>query len=263
MERSLFLFTVFALFGCQHSGPISTERSQTTESRLYQDTSSFEFNGFKSSAWVSDKFTGTHSRQIKDDVLTFTTTQSAAEGGLDVGLSVPDLQPMTVDRIPDGASICSAYDISLSGTGRWWAGPKISVNWQGDESAKQNGDDWYETYIVEIASSSPETLHGIFTGDYFKADILPDITLNGATYRNYRIRFHDWWQFWSIRQTYREVGTVPLKPILNLWSEHGLPTDRRFDGVKANVETYGNVSGSGRLAVQAAADPTKILDCAF
>jgi len=249
MSRLFSLCLFLSLAGCQSA------------SGIYEHTSSFEFNGRKSHAWVSDKFNGTHSRQIQNDILIFKMQQSAVEGGLDVGLSTGELRPMPVSRVPQGASICSTYDIDLSGKGRWWAGPKISVNWQGEESAKQNGDDWYENYIIEIASTTPEELHNILTDDYFRAEVLPDIVLAGGTYRSYKIRFHDWWQFWSVRQDYRKTGTVPLKPILSLWAEHGLPKDRQFDGVKANIETYGQLNGAGRLAVQDTTGPAEFLDC--
>ena len=263
MNRLLYVITTLSLIGCQSVSEETTVTLRDTESPIYQDTSTFIFDGRKSPAWVSDGFFGEHSRQISDRVLTFTVEQSAKEGGLDVGLSEEGTYVGPVSALADGTSICSSYDIDLAGAGRWWAGPKISVNWQGDESAKQNGDDWYENYIIEISSSSPEELHDIFTGDYFKAEILPDTAIAGSTYRNYKIRFHDWWQFWSVRQEYRETGVVPLKPILNLWSEHGLPTDRRYDGVKANIETYGQISGGGRLAVDVTTDPAKSLDCAL
>ena len=239
----------------------STDTGSANESLIYDNTSSFVFEGRKSSAWMSDKFSGSHSRQISDDVLTFKVEQFSQEGGLDVGLSLSASESMLVERVADGTSICSSYDIDLSGKGRWWAGPKISVNWQGDESAKENGDDWYENYIIETASTSPEELHDILTDDYFSPKILPDIVISGATYRTYKIRFHDWWQFWSVRQDFRETGVVQIKPILYLWAEHGLPTDRQFDGVKANVETYGKISGSGRLAINVSTDPNKPLDC--
>jgi len=140
---------------------------------------------------------------------------------------------VTVSTAKSGLSICSAYDIDLSGAGRWWAGPKISVNWQGDEAAKHNGDDWYENYIVEIASSTPAELHDIFMGDYFKAEELPSTVIAGSQYRHYKIRFHSWWQFWSVRQSYRASGRLPIEPIIDVWLDHGLPSDRIFDGVKA------------------------------
>ena len=134
------------------------------------------------------------------------------------------------------------------------------VNWQGEESAKQNGDDWYENYVVEIASSSPQELHTLFTGDYFKAEELPPLTLAGSTYRNYKIRFHDWWQFWSVRQDYRATGILPIEPIVDVWIAHGLPTDRLFDGVKANIERYGPIEGEGAVRFSAADDPQH-MDC--
>ncbi len=231
-------------------------------SEIYaNDTNAFTFRGYKSHAWVSDKFSGSHSRQIDGDVSSFSVEQIHEQGGLDVGFSKLGIKPSAAVNVPDGAKICSSYDISLSGEGRWWAGPKISVNWQGEESAKQNGDDWYENYIVEIASTSPSELHDILTDDYFSPEILPDTVWAGATYRNYKIRFHDWWQFWSVRQDYRETGTVPVKPILEFWTEHGMPETRIFDGVKANIETYGALTGSGRLAVDVTTKAEASLKC--
>ena len=221
--------------------------TQTSQSPINTTTDHFKFGDYSSSAWVSDKFDGQHTRQFKDKALHFTVTQTHPEGGLDVGLSLTDNIPAPVSDAKKDLKVCSTYNIDLAGEGRWWAGPKISVNWQGDEAAKQNGDDWYENYIVEIASSSPDELHAIFTDDYFKAEELPTTTLAGSQYRHYKIRFHSWWQFWSVRQDYRETGALSIEPILDVWLEHGLPSNRTLDGVKANVETYGDVTGRGVL----------------
>lgn len=232
-----------------------------TSSAIYTDTERLNFNGYKSSAWVSDKFTGEHSRQIRGDTLYYTMTQSAKEGGLDVGLSQKSLMAKPVPAAIKNLSVCSSYTTNLSGEGRWWAGPKISVNWQGIEEENGNGDDWYENYIVEIASSTPDELHDIFTGDYFKAEELPSTRVAGSTYRHYKIRFHSWWQFWSVRQDYRESGTLPIAPIVEVWIDNGLPTHRLFDGVKANIETYGALTGTGQMRVDITADPSKTLVC--
>ncbi|MHA7901392.1 MAG: hypothetical protein ACX94B_16135 [Henriciella sp.] len=214
-------------------------------SDVNQTTEHFEFGTLSSSAWVSDTFNGAKARQFRDQTLFFSVAQDAPEGGLDVGLTDLEDTPRSVAEAKSGLAVCTSYGTELNGDGRWWAGPKISVNWQGDEAAKQNGDDWYENYVVEIASSTPQELHEIFTGDYFQAEVLPDLTLDGSTYRNYKIRFHSWWQFWSVRQDYRAKGTLALEPILDTWIAHGLPQDRVFDGVKANIETYGPISGYG------------------
>ncbi len=259
MTRLHFLILPFFLWGCT-SLP---DQNASISSAIYEDIRAFEFRGFKSHAWASDHFTGQHSRQVVNEILTFSVEQSHAQGGLDVGLSELSIPTSRAADVSDMAKICSSYDIALSGEGRWWAGPKISVNWQGEESAKQNGDDWYENYIVEIASTSPSELHDILTDDYFSPEILPDTIWAGATYRNYKIRFHDWWQFWSVRQDYRETGTVPIKPILEFWTEHGLPEARQFDGVKANIETYGPLKGTGQLAVDVTTTARSNLDCAI
>lgn len=220
----------------------------------------FEFAERSSSAWVSESFEGTKSRQFHGDTLHFEVEQFALDGGLDVGVSHTDETPKPVSVAITDLHVWSSYAVDLEGPGRWWAGPKISVNWQGDEAAKQNGDDWYENYIVEIASTTPDELHELFMGDYFKGEELPSIEVSGSTYRNYKIRFHSWWQFWSVRQDYRSMGLLSIEPIVDTWIAHGLPEERMFDGVKANLETYGPIEGHGTLQISStAATPDK--DC--
>lgn len=244
-----------ALTSCQ-SAPI-----EAPVSPINTTTDHFEFGEFTSSVWVSETFSGTHTRQFRGQALHFGVDQTATEGGLDVGLLRIDHDPEPVISAKQDLTVCSTYDVDLSGEGRWWAGPKISVNWQGDEAAKQNGDDWYENYIIEIASSSPDALHDIFTGDYFKGEELPSTALAGSTYRHYKIRFHSWWQFWSIRQDYRRSGSLPIEPIVDVWIANGLPTERVFDGVKANIETYGPISGGGHMRMDISNDPAQQLTC--
>ena len=254
----------FTLAGCvtHPSEPPDTiaEQDGSNVSELIIGVQHFEFGNRSSSAWISDSFDGSKTRQFVGQTLHFAVEQQAQDGGLDVGVSHFDFVPVSVSTAKSNLHVCSSYSADLIGSGRWWAGPKISVNWQGEESAKQNGDDWYENYIVEIASSSPQDLHDLFTGDYFKAEELASITVAGSTYRNYKIRFHDWWQFWSVRQDYRETGILPIEPIVDTWIANGLPAERQFDGIKANLETYGPIKGAGWLRVSASSDP-KGLNC--
>lgn len=223
-----------------------------SSSKMVRSTEHFVAGDRSSSAWISEKFEGEKIRQFRGGKLFFGVEQLAPEGGLDVGVSLAGEQAKPVSLAKSNLHFCSTYFTDLSGAGRWWAGPKVSVNWQGDESANQNGDDWYENYIVEAASSTPQDLDDIFTGDYFKAEELPRLTLAGSEYRNYKIRFHDWWQFWSVRQDYRASGTLPLEPIIDLWIDHGLPEIRLLDGVKANIETYGPIKGYGWMQMDQA-----------
>lgn len=247
--------------GAQSLGVTSQSLESKAVSKVFETTETFIFEGFSAPAWTSETFNGRHARRIVDGVLEFEMSQSHPEGGLDVGLSQTDFLARPVAQISKDTEFCSSYDIALTGTGRWWAGPKISVNWQGDEAAKQNGNDWYENYIVEIASSSPTDLHNIFTGDYFKGELIDETMIAGASYKHYKIRFHNWWQFWSIRQSYRETGQVPIKTILDIWSENGLPEFRQFDGVKANIETYGPLIGKGRLKSLVSEQADTLLNC--
>jgi len=240
---------------------LPTPNQDVQTSSVNFNTNHFEFGNHSSSAWVSDKFAGLHIRQFQDDALHFGVEQTHNEGGLDVGLSLKNSVPEPVSKAKQNLTVCSTYITDLSGNGRWWAGPKISVNWQGDEAAKQNGDAWYENYIVEIASSTPNELHDIYMGDYFKGEELPSTILAGSTYRHYKIRFHSWWQFWSIRQDYRVSGTLPIEPIVDVWIENGLPTDRTFDGIKANIETYGEIRGHGHMRMNTTHDLSIPLEC--
>jgi hypothetical protein len=261
LMRIFSTLAVASLASCATTPLTASETAPVNFSAPNETTDHFIFGDYTSSAWISDSFNGEKTRQFKGKSLHYTVTQTASEGGIDIGLSRVDFEPVPVAQAKSNLHVCSAYITDLSGKGRWWAGPKISVNWQGDEAAKQNGDDWYENYIVEIASSTPDELHDIFTGDYFKAEELPSTRLAGADYRHYKIRFHSWWQFWSVRQDYRESGILPVEPILDVWIEHGLPSERIFDGVKANIETYGNINGTGTLRMDSSQKGADILDC--
>lgn len=259
---SFGIAAALTLAGCASSSVAPAASHAESMSAPTSGLEHFEHGARSSSAWISNSFDGSKRRQFIGETLVFEVEQTAAEGGLDVGVSHVDFELAPVSTAKSDLHVCSSYATELEGPGRWWAGPKISVNWQGEESAKQNGDDWYENYIVEIASSSPQELHDLFTGDYFKAEELPPLDLAGATYRNYKIRFHDWWQFWSVRQDYRATGVLAIEPIVDTWIAHGLPTDRQFDGVKANIETYGPIKGQGRLKISASDDPAT-LTCAL
>ncbi len=268
IKTSVLSITTIGVIGCHSVTRVETAqtlipkaKAGVASSTFNSSTDHFQFGDYSSSAWVSDSFTGEHIRQFQGKTLHFGVSQTAPDGGLDVGLSRADDVTSNVSEAKQDLEICSTYTTNLTGNGRWWAGPKVSVNWQGDEAAKQNGDDWYENYIVEIASSTPEELHDIYTGDYFKGEVLPRTRLAGSEYRHYKIRFHSWWQFWSVRQDYRISGALPLEPILDVWIAHGLPENRSFDGVKANIETYGQVSGTGKLRMDTTNDSTKPLAC--
>ena len=263
MKGYFILLTALFLFGCQNTMEIVEDPLDLTASSIFTDVQTFEFGDLGSSAWTSDSFSGSHKRQISNGVLQFQITQGHDEGGIDIGLHDTNSPARAVSEMSGSTAFCSSYDIDLRGEGRWWAGPKISVNWQGDESAKQNGDDWYENYIVEIASSTPDELDTIFTGDYFKAEVLPETIIEGARYKHYKIRFHDWWQFWSVRQDYRETGTVPITLILEVWKANGLPENRLLDGIKANIETYGDITGTGKMKIAVTSDSGPPLDCSL
>ena len=255
-QHSILCLASIALIGCAaHHSDLKPM------SHIMSDTQTVNFQDYNTSAWVSEKFDGAFSRQFKGKTLYYNIAQSAPEGGVDIGLSQRDVKLGPVAEVVDGLVICSSYKTKLSGEGRWWAGPKISVNWAAMEEGTPSQGDWYENYIVEIASSTPNELHDIFTGDYFKGEDLGMTKLAGASYRHYKIRYQTWWQYWSVRQDYRESGVLPLEPIIDVWVQNGLPTNLRFDGVKANIETYGEISGTGETRVDIGKSTRQDLVC--
>ena len=209
--------------------------STTTESVI-------ESGGYQGSLWLSQDFEGAQTRTMEGNSLTVEMAQTAERGGLDagVGLYTGPPKPRFGELHPDSRA-CFDYDVALSGEGRWWAGPKISVNWQ-DSDNPDGTSGWYENYVIETASTSPEEIaKGLL--DWGQGVFIGETVHDGGTYRHYRAKHQDWVQYWAIRQGYRNSGSTSLGPIWAKWREDGLPEDLPFDGVKLNIETYGPVKG--------------------
>ncbi|MCQ8183794.1 hypothetical protein [Parvularcula maris] len=212
--------------------------------------------------WLSEDFEGSHERSLSGGTLLLTMMQTAEEGGLDTAIARDDVPLVPVVEVADALSVCFSYDVQLEGEGRWWAGPKISVGWNTEAGEETAG--WYETYVVETAAIPPDMLEGQLTS-FFGAQFIGTTRHDGGVYRHFTFPFSEWQQFWAIRQDYRVQGETTLGPILNLWQDNGLPSEKRFDGVKVNIETYGPVTGTvlieGRIPPSYAAPPE--LECAF
>ncbi|MEL6686304.1 MAG: hypothetical protein AAFP97_01635 [Pseudomonadota bacterium] len=198
-----------------------------------------------SPVWVNEIFSGTHNRALIGNTLIFSVDQTEEGGGWDTAVGLARDHQYTVSELPSDAAICFNFDLNLTTgqSGSWWVGPKISVNWAAMTDAPSSGD-WYENYIVEMASQSPSELEANLF-EYFDPVFLGETEINGATYRHIKLRYQQWWQYWSIRQDYRESGVLDIWPILDAWT--GIPRDLLFDGVKANIETHGPVSGNGSI----------------
>lgn len=220
--------------------PISTANAEARD-----DTRHLKSGEYMSSAWVNDAFTGTHYRDLSENRLNFSVKQTVAGGGWDASVSRADNPSKPVSDVARDAIICFAYDLNLDATegGKWWVGPKISVNWAAMTDTPSSGE-WYENYVVEAANQTPSEFEDDLIA-YFDTESLGESQMNGATYRHILVRYEQWWQYWSIRQDYRVNGQLALGPILDAWI--GLPQDLNFDGVKANIETHGIVRGNGTV----------------
>lgn len=222
-----------------------------------EETQVLRSGNYVSSAWVSESFDGVHTRDLQANRLFFTIDNGSDQGGWDGSVSLPEdrqgpdsVEGVSVEEVGDGAVACTAYHLDVQtpegASSSWWAGPKISVNWQSMEDPAQPGD-WYENYIIETGSKSPEAWERDMRS-WIEVDLFAETQIAGSAYKHYKVRFKDWWQFWSVRQDQRDAGSVPIKPILEVWQTNGLPGEFRVDGVKANVETHGPLSVTGQMA---------------
>ena len=201
---------------------------------------------WQATLWLSDTFDGTQSRDLDGNVLRVAMTQFAQGGGLDTSVGRPELEvgkPRVAD-VRDDAKACFDFDVALDlvDEGRWWAGPKISVNWQ-DDGDRNGMSGWYENYIIETASIPPGEL-AVGLLDWGQGVYIGDTVHDGGTYRHYRAKHQSWTQYWAIRQSYRDAGTTSLGPIVAKWEADGLPEELPVDGIKINIETYGPQRGS-------------------
>ncbi|MFC4699725.1 hypothetical protein ACFO4O_06100 [Glaciecola siphonariae] len=195
-------------------------------------------NHYTSPAWKSDEFVGQANRVLDNNKLVININHSA--GGYDAGLTHE--YPVT---LVDDVSAKFAVDGSFTSRGEtskghWWYGPKASVNWP--HEGKWELDQWYENYVVDIASKNPDEMHTWLMHDWDpnnpQNEYLGTTRHNGSVYKHYKFYFNSWVQFWAVRQNYRNEGRTNMAPILQKWREHGLP-NKRIDDVKFNVETHG------------------------
>lgn len=147
-----------------------------------------------------------------------------------------------VDNVKKDYWVGAKYNAWGSGSGYWYMGPKVSVNWQGGNNDGASG--WWENYIVEYSKQKPWELHSWLT-DKNKAGgrYLGEDWFSGIHYKFYLRPFAGWNQLWAVRQYdpnnyYPGSNKVwtPVKKILEAWRYHGLP-NKRVDSIRMNVET--------------------------
>lgn len=200
---------------------------------------------YSSPLWLSDAFDGEHERRFEGEELVLTMTQRAETGGLDTALATAEGELPAVADVSDDLVVCFAFEVDLEGEGHWWAEPKISVNWNRDAETETTG--WHETYVVEVADDAPDVIEARMK-DYWDVTFLGETVQDGSVYRHFTFPFEDWDQYWAIRQDYRTEGATSIGPILAIWQEGGLSSTEPMDGVKINIETYGPMAGTVRIA---------------
>lgn len=230
MRTLISLSAGLLLAACQIPwGPVVAEN----ELRLIKDGEN------TSSIWLSDAFEGQHRRQLSGNSLEVTMVQRTRSGGFDTSVG-RTVKTLPLAEVSEELQVCFAYEVRLEGEGRWWAGPKISVGW--NDEAEEETSGWYETYVVETAAIGPDILESQLK-EYFDARFLGETQNDGGVYRHFHLKFHEWDQYWAVRQDYRSEGVTSVGKILAFWQLDGLPSEKRFDGVKINIETYGPVEG--------------------
>ena len=131
--------------------------------------------------------------------------------------------------------VSAIYDVTVtSGTGKWWVGPKINVNFDGWPT------DWYENYIVENSNETPGQWDSVLLG--LGGTYLGQTYNNGANYKHYYVPWVTWHQLWAVRQSYRSGGAVDVKRIMRFWQTNGahqMPNHYDVNEIRINVEVSG------------------------
>ena len=200
---------------------------------------------FTSGSWISKKFQGEHCRELSATGTTLTTQLQVEEGGFDTGIwhsttdnRIDDLHPETTISAQTEIDLFDVEDKS------WWmVGPKVSAMICQNCSLEDNLSTWYENYIIENASQSPDQRHEKCLNSPEKCQYIGQTAQNGSTYKHYLWKHNTWKQFYAVRQDYRTGGEVNIAPIMKYWRNNGHP-NHYLNGIKYNFESGNAVSGT-------------------
>jgi Ca2+-binding RTX toxin-like protein len=184
-----------------------------------------------SPVWT-EGFVGSFLRDFSGSGLTVTV--NSTEGGFDTAFGTNYNDTSLVDDMHPDYFIRADFDVSGTGDGYWFVGPKIGVGW----SDGPDNSGWFENYVVVNSSISPAEFHqrNLDQG----ATYLGETQQGCDVYRHYVLPFGEWTQFWAVKQSYDDGGVVMMKPILDLWRENGLP-NKMIDSLRLNIETGGEI----------------------
>ena len=99
---------------------------------------------YSSSAWQSDQFDGTKYRDLNNNRVIINVSHNS--GGFDASFG-GNFSIDQVDSVSSDFAVDGSISVSGSGSGDWWYGPKISVNWIPGNPNGLAG--WYENYIID------------------------------------------------------------------------------------------------------------------
>lgn len=139
-----------------------------------------------------------------------------------------------INSIHPKYAVDADYSVAVtSGTGKWWVGPKLNVNFDGWPN------DWYENYVIENSNETPGQWDSVLLG--LGGSYLGQTAHNGSIYKHYHVPWVTWHQMWAVRQTYRTGGRVSIKRILRFWRKNGVHNMPNYDinEIRINFEVSG------------------------
>ena len=189
------------------------------------------YGNYSSPVWTSGAFDGGMYRNFWGGYLYASVWHN--NGGWDTAIQ-GNYSINRVDNVKSDYWVGAKYEVWGSGSGYWYMGPKLSVNWQGGNNDGASG--WWENYIVDRMKQTPAQFDRWIKnqGGWY----LGEDWFSGIHYKFYRRPFSSWNQLWAVRQYDPGTGKVwtPVKKILEAWRYHGLP-NQRVDSIRLNIET--------------------------
>ncbi|MEM7556168.1 MAG: glycoside hydrolase family 11 protein, partial [Cyanobacteria bacterium P01_A01_bin.84] len=207
--------------------------------------------------WESSNFKGDYIAITAPDAkaITFHTKNSTGGHAAYVNEFVPQFwnEPLRLDDIHKDVTIEGRVEHNFDNKNRWAFGPKVSAHSCNKRSECEDTweSGWYENYIVENSSWTPEQMHERYTKPEFDGKYLGETYHDGSVYKHYSVMHpgHGKWKmFWAVRQDYRETGEVHIAPILEKWRENGMKNGY-LSWIEYNMELFGNGPWEGTLKI--------------
>ena len=207
--------------------------------------------------WESPNFKGDYIAVTAPGVkaITFHTKNSTGGHAAYVSEYVPASwdEPLRLDDVHQDVTIRGRVEHNFDNENRWAFGPKVSAHPCAKKSECEDiwKSGWYENYIVENSSWTPEQMHERYTKPEFNGKYLGETYHDGSAYKHYRVTHpvHGKWKlFWAVRQNYRSSGEVHIAPILEKWRENGMKNGY-LSWIEYNMELFGKGPWEGTFKI--------------